>query len=288
MTGGSGFVGRRLVHALVAAGHEVTVLSRKRALAALAEFGRVQIVTALGAFPADTRIDANRQSRGASRFPIRPGPAPKRIRILRSRVAVTREVVRLISRPPPQARRAGQRFGDRLVGLRGDELLGEGAQGTECFSRRVCLAWERAGMKAEQLGVRTVLLRTGLVFDRDGGMLARLLLPFEFGLGGRFGDGRQWMSWIHRDDLVRLICHAIATPALRGPVNATAPCPVTNAGLAAALGRALHRPALVPIPAPAAAAGPWRFRERAAAGRSARRPGRGACERLHVPLPADR
>jgi uncharacterized protein (TIGR01777 family) len=94
-----------------------------------------------------------------------------------------------------------------------------------------------------------VLLRTGLVLDHSGGMLARMLAPFEFGVGGRFGNGRHWMSWIHRDDLVRLIVHCIATPALRGPVNATAPEPVTNRAFAAALGRALGRPALVPIPA---------------------------------------
>ena len=80
-------------------------------------------------------------------------------------------------------------------------------------------------------------------------MLARLLAPFEFGLGGRLGSGRQWMSWIHRDDLVRLIVHAIARPDFAGPVNATAPTPVTNARFTAALGHALHRPAILPVPA---------------------------------------
>ena len=91
-------------------------------------------------------------------------------------------------------------------------------------------------------------LRTGLVLAAEGGLLARMLTPFEFGLGGRFGDGRQVMSWIHRDDMVRLIVHAIATPSLAGPVNATAPEPVANAHFTAALGRALTRPVVLPVP----------------------------------------
>jgi hypothetical protein len=97
--------------------------------------------------------------------------------------------------------------------------------------------------------VRLVLLRTGLVLGREGGVLSRMLAPFEFGLGGRFGDGRQWMSWIHRDDLVRLIVRAIADPELAGPLNGTAPKPATNAEFARALGRALGRPAIFPVPA---------------------------------------
>jgi hypothetical protein len=94
-----------------------------------------------------------------------------------------------------------------------------------------------------------VCLRIGLVLAADGSVLSRMLTPFEFGLGGPFGTGRHWMSWIHRDDLVRLIVHAIATPALAGPVNGTAPTPVTNATFAATLGRALARPSILPVPA---------------------------------------
>jgi uncharacterized protein (TIGR01777 family) len=109
-----------------------------------------------------------------------------------------------------------------------------------CFSHRICEAWERATKRAERLGTRVVRLRIGLVLGTEGGMLARLLLPFEFGLGGPIGSGRQWMSWIERDDLIRLIAHAIATPRLTGPVNATAPTPVTKRGVC---GRARPRAA---------------------------------------------
>jgi uncharacterized protein len=104
-------------------------------------------------------------------------------------------------------------------------------------------------MTAAALGVRVVCLRIGLVLGAEGGMLSRMLTPFEYGLGGPFGSGRHWMSWIHRDDLVRLAVHSIATPSLFGPVNGTAPAPVTNAAFTAALGRALARPAILPMPA---------------------------------------
>lgn len=249
VTGGTGFVGSRLVAALAGAGHAVTVLTRDRdKAAALIGAGRVRIVTALGEIAADERLDAIINLAGE---PISDSPwtRAKRMRIVRSRLAVTGDVLRLIARlkRKPEVLVSGSAIG--WYGLRSDQILTEANLGTPCFSRRVCVAWERAAAKVQAHGVRTVLLRTGLVLASEGGMLARMLAPFEFGLGGRFGNGRHWMSWIHRDDLVRLIIHAIATQSLAGPVNATAPEPVTNRAFTAALGRALSRPALVPIPA---------------------------------------
>jgi uncharacterized protein (TIGR01777 family) len=173
----------------------------------------------------------------------------KRRRILASRLRITRHVVRLIARLErrPAVLISGSAIG--WYGLWQDEVLTEFDGGKRCFSHRVCEAWERATKRAERLGTRVVRLRIGLVLGIEGGMLAQLLLPFEFGLGGPIGSGRQWMSWIERDDLIRLIAHAIATPRLTGPVNATAPTPVTNAAFAADLARALHRPALLRMPA---------------------------------------
>lgn len=135
-------------------------------------------------------------------------------------------------------------------GLRGDAPLDETAEPTPCFSHRMCEAWERAARRAEGLGVRVVRLRLGLVLGTGGGMLARLLLPFEFGLGGPIGSGRQWTPWIAQDDVVRLIVHALATPTLQGALNATAPEPVRNADFARALGHALRRPAVLLAPGP--------------------------------------
>jgi uncharacterized protein (TIGR01777 family) len=134
-------------------------------------------------------------------------------------------------------------------GLRGDETLTEFGDFRPCFSHDSCEDCEAAALELMRFGTRVVNLRIGLVLGTEGGLLARLLTPFEFGLGGPIGSGRQWMSWIARDDLVRLIAHVIATPSLTGPVNATAPAPVRNREFARELGSALHRPAFLPLPA---------------------------------------
>jgi uncharacterized protein (TIGR01777 family) len=247
VTGGTGFIGRRLVAALVAAGHEVTVLTRDRGNAASLP-APLRIVTSLDQIPDEARIDAIVNLAGE---PIADGlwTRQKRLHIVRSRLYVTRAVLALIARlqTPPEVLVNGSAIG--WYGLRGDEVLDEMSEGRPCFSRDVCVRWEREAIPATRLGVRVVCLRTGLVLAADGGVLSRMLTPFELGLGGRFGSGRQWMSWIHRDDLVRLIVHAIATPSLAGPLNGTAPQPVRNRDLTAALGRALARPPLLPVPA---------------------------------------
>jgi hypothetical protein len=173
----------------------------------------------------------------------------KRRRILGSRLRVTRHAVRLIARleRPPAVLISASAVG--WYGLWQDETLTEFDGGKRCFSHRLCEAWEHAAMRASRLGTRVVRLRIGVVLASEGGVLARLLLPFRLGLGGSVGSGRQWLSWIERDDLIRLIAHVIATPRLTGPVNATAPTPVTNAEFAAELARALHRPTLLRMPA---------------------------------------
>ena len=247
ITGATGFIGRRLTEALVAAGHDVIVLARdpRKAAALRPPF---RLVTSLDQIDSATAIDAIVNLAGE---PISNGlwTRRKRRRILASRLRITRHVVRLIARLErrPAVLISGSAIG--WYGLWQDEVLTEFDGGKRCFSHRVCEAWERATKRAERLGTRVVRLRIGLVLGIEGGMLAQLLLPFEFGLGGPIGSGRQWMSWIERDDLIRLIAHAIATPRLTGPVNATAPAPVTNAVFAAELARALHRPALLRLPA---------------------------------------
>ncbi len=134
-------------------------------------------------------------------------------------------------------------------GLHGDAPLDEDGAAEPCFSHRLCHAWEQAAAPVTAMGVRVVALRIGLVLGADGGMLARMLMPFEFGLGGPMGSGRQWMSWIALNDCVRLILHAVAEPRVSGALNATAPNPATNRDLSQALGRALNRPAVLAAPA---------------------------------------
>ena len=244
ITGGTGFVGSRLAAALADAGHQVTVLSRSAApVGTLPAAARV--ITGLDQIANDEVVDGIVNLAGE---PISNGlwTKAKRARIVASRVETTKACLALIARleRKPEVLVSGSAIG--WYGIRGDEVLDEASEGTDCFSREVCTAWEAAATGA---GIRTVLLRIGLVLDNSGGMLARMLTPFEFGMGGPFGRGRHWMSWIHRDDLVRLIVHCLANPALSGPVNGTAPQPVTNRDFTRALGRALRRPAVLPVPA---------------------------------------
>ena len=134
-------------------------------------------------------------------------------------------------------------------GPHADEVLDESAPPGADFLARVCVEWETAAQACEPLGVRVARLRTGLVLGPGGGALAKLALPFRLFAGGAPGGGKQWVSWIHRADLVELFVFAIENPAVSGPVNATAPGPVTMRAFATALGRALHRPSFLPAPA---------------------------------------
>ncbi|MCB9946995.1 MAG: TIGR01777 family protein [Rhodospirillaceae bacterium] len=247
ITGATGFVGARLVEALVAAGHHVTVLTR-RADKARTLAQPVTVVTSLDDIPAAATFDAIVNLAGES---IAAGrwSAGRRARILRSRVGTTMGLVALIGRleRKPAVLVSASAIG--VYGNGGERKLDETAPPRPSFTHEVCAAWEAEAVRAAAFGVRVVALRIGLVLDRDGGALARLLLPFEFGLGGPMGRGGQWMSWIHRDDLVRAICHAIADAELDGPVNAVTTDPVRNAEFAEALGRALGRPAALRLPA---------------------------------------
>jgi uncharacterized protein (TIGR01777 family) len=247
ITGATGFIGRRLVQALTVAGHQVIVLTRDPTKAAKLN-PPFRLITGLSQLPDDTHIDAIVNLAGE---PIANGlwTVAKRHAILASRLRTTGNVVRLIKRLQTKPAVLVSASAVGWYGLQGDEALTETAEGRPCFSRQVCADWERAAVQAERFGVRVVRLRIGLVLGTEGGLLANLLVPFEYGLGGPIGSGRQWMSWIERDDLVRLIAHVLATPALRGPVNATAPEAVRNVTFAHELGRALHRPAVLRLPA---------------------------------------
>jgi len=247
VTGGTGFIGRRLTEALAAAGHEVTVLVRDPAKAAILR-PPFRLVTQLDQIPRDAAVDAIVNLAGE---PLNNGlwTRAKRRRILSSRLRVTHAVVRLIGRlqRPPAVLISGSSIG--WYGAWQDEALTEFDGGKRCFTHRVCEAWEQAARKAEKYGTRVVRLRIGRVLGTEGGMLGTLLAPFAFGLGGPFGSGQQWLSWIERDDLVRLLSAIIANPKFSGAVNATAPVAVRNAAFARELGRALHRPARLRMPA---------------------------------------
>jgi uncharacterized protein (TIGR01777 family) len=246
VTGATGFIGSRLVAGLTSAGHHVIALVRNPAKAEALP-PPITLITALDQLPSDARIDAIVNLAGE---PISDGlwTQAKRRRIISSRVNMTGDVVSLISRleHKPAVLVSGSAIG--WYGLWQDQPLTESAKSHDCFSHELCEAWEQAAYAAEAFGVRVVCLRIGLVLGTEGGFITRMLTPFEFGLGGPLGSGRQWMSWIERDDLIRLIAHVIAQAELRGPVNATAPLPVTNNRFTQELAHRLHRPAWFRIP----------------------------------------
>ena len=247
VTGATGFIGRRLVQALTVAGHHVVVLARDPAKAATLG-PPFRLITGLSQLGDDTHIDAIVNFAGE---PVANGlwTVGKRHRILASRLRMTGNVVRLIKRLTHKPAVLINASSIGWYGARDDEPLTEAESGRPSFGFSMCSDWERAAVQAERFGVRVVRLRIGLVLGRDGGMLAQLLTPFEYGLGGPIGSGKQWMAWIALDDIVRLIAYAVANPSLTGPVNATAPEPVRNATFTQELARALHRPAFLRLPA---------------------------------------
>jgi len=148
---------------------------------------------------------------------------------------------------PPQVLISASAVG--YYGSRGDDILTESAPAADDFLGRVAAAWEEEALAAEPLGVRVARLRIGVVLGPNGGALAKMLPPFRLGVGGRLGSGRQWMSWIHLDDLCALIAFLMKESTVRGVFNATSPFPVTNREFTRALADAVHRPAILPVPA---------------------------------------
>jgi uncharacterized protein len=178
----------------------------------------------------------------------------KKARILNSRLDGTTNLAHALAdaEEKPKVFVSGSAIG--YYGNRGDELLREESEPGAGFLAEVCQRWEEATMPAIQADIRTALLRTGIVLSPKGGALGAMLLPFKMGVGGRIGDGRQWMSWIHVQDMVGAINHILKNDLLQGPVNMVAPRPVTNAEFSRTLASVLSRPAILPIPAFAAKA----------------------------------
>ncbi len=247
ITGGTGFIGRRLVDRLLAGGHQVHLLARAPKTALPLEVG-ISIWNATAGPPPPAGLEEADAVVHLVGEPIaqRWTPEIKR-RIRASRIDGTRHLVEGIarrSRPLPVLVSVS---GVDYYGSRGDEILTESAPPGTGFLAEVCAGWEEQARAAEKLGVRVVILRLGMVLG-PGGALALMLPWFKLGLGGRLGDGRQWMSWIHLDDVVNLILFALERPELAGVVNAVSPNPVRNADFTRTLSRVLRRPALFPVP----------------------------------------
>jgi len=251
IAGGTGFLGRPLAQALAGSGHEVVVLTRgvssKPAMPARFvtwspdDLGAAWIAELEGA---GAVVNLAGESIGARRW-----TAAQKRRIVDSRLQATRALAHAIRRAarPPLTLVSGSAVG--YYGPLGEEVVTEGHPAGSDFLATVCEQWESEAMKAAGGATRVVCIRTGLVLEKDGGALSPMLLQFKLGVGGPLGSGRQYWPWIHRADWISLIRWTIDTPSAAGPLNATAPTPVTNADFTRALARALHRPAFVRAPA---------------------------------------
>jgi uncharacterized protein (TIGR01777 family) len=249
LTGATGLIGTRLVAALRRRGDEVTVLSRSpgRAHDALGE-PAVAWDPLKGPAPAEALEGRDAVVHLAGENVAQRWSEDAKRRILESREIGTRNLVAGLRAASP---RPGALVSSSAVGFYGkhaDDVVTEGTSAGDDFLARVCVAWEREADAAAELGMRVVKVRTGVVLDREGGALKKMLLPFRAGVGGPVAGGDQYLPWIHSDDLVGIYLAALDGAAWTGAVNATAPGPVTNAEFSTSLGRALHRPAFMPVP----------------------------------------
>ena len=252
-TGATGMIGRALVAALVERGDEVTALSRD------AERAGPELGTQAAYWPepkfAPPPLEALRGRDAVVHLlgePIaqRWSDAAKR-EIRESRILSTRNLVGALGELPDaeRPRILVSQSGAGFYGHRGDERLDESAPAGDDFLAQLSSDWEAEARRAEELGVRVVVNRTGVVLSPSGGALAKMLPFFKAGIGGPVAGGRQYVPWIHLDDVAAAILFELDTDAARGPVNLTAPDPATNRELSKALGRALRRPAFAPVPA---------------------------------------
>lgn len=246
VTGASGFIGSALADALRADGHDVVRFVRREP----AKPDEAAWDPSAGSIDRDAlaRADAVVHLAGEGIGEKRWTERQKR-KILQSRIDGTSTVARALADLATDGVHPVLVSGSAVgyYGLRGDEVLTERSSAGTGFLAEVVKQWEAAAQPAVAAGVRVAWIRTGIVLGRSGAM-GRMLPLFKLGLGGKLGSGRQWWSWISLADEVGIIRHAIDTPGLEGPINATAPNPATNAEITKALGRVLHRPAVLPVP----------------------------------------
>jgi uncharacterized protein (TIGR01777 family) len=247
ISGATGLVGTALVRALRDDGHSVGRLVRAGGPASAGDIPWNPAAANIDLAPlegADAFVNLNGASIGGGRW------TSERKQLLRtSRVETTRFLVDAMSRLRQKPRAFVSASAIGFYGSRGNEVLTEtSARGTD-FLSELSREWEREAQRAESLGIRTAILRFGIVLAAGGGALPRMLTPFRMGVGGRLGSGKQWMSWIALDDVVGIIRWAIADSQASGPINLVAPNPVQNAEFTRVLARVLNRPAIFPAPA---------------------------------------
>lgn len=244
ITGGGGFIGSALSRELHNSGHSVTITTRSQS-------NSKQTLTwqPPELIPSDTMSNFDAVVNLAGE-PIASGrwTNVRKERIMSSRIHTTHALVQSMqnAHQRPTVLISASAIG--YYGAHGDEEVTEDTPPATDFLAEVCKAWEAEALKARGLGVRVVLIRIGAVLESDGGALPPMTIPFKFFLGGPIGSGRQWFSWIHRDDIVGIIKYALENDFVSGSLNATAPQPVTNGEFSSALGKALNRPSWLSVP----------------------------------------
>jgi len=243
--GGSGFVGSALIRELSGAGYEVMVSTRSKTTAQ-----KKLTWNPPDLIPPDTisKFDAVINLAGESVFSER-WTSERKEKIRSSRVNATKALVQSMSASTKRPKVFINSSAIGYYGPHGDENVNEGAPPGSDFLAGVCEEWEAAAFVANELGVRVVITRFGLVLGNGGGALSKMLGPFKAFVGGYIGSGKQWMSWIHIDDITGFIRYALENESVAGPFNLTAPEPVRNKEFSSALGKVLGRPAFFPVPA---------------------------------------
>jgi len=250
VTGASGFLGSRVSDALLARGDDVVGLTRDPARARATN----PTITWHAWNPTAERPPATALEGVDGIVNLIGEPIDQRLtdeakeRIRESRERATKNLVDAISAVDPRPLALVSQSAVGYYGDRGDAVVDESTPPGSAFDSEICVAWEATARAAEEVGVRVVITRTGLVLDPQAGLLKQLLVPFKLGVGGPLAGGRQYMSWIHVDDWTRLVLWLLDTESASGTFNATAPNPVTNRELSKALGRVLGRPAVAPVP----------------------------------------
>ncbi len=246
ITGASGLIGSQLQRSFAGKGYEMLLASR----GSPAKPGQILWDPTKGFESPEQleRIDAVVHLAGESISALRWSDEKKRA-IRDSRVHGTRTLVDALAqlRAKPKVFVSASATG--FYGDRGDEIMTETTPAGDTFLAATTAEWEAEASRAQDLGIRTVLIRTGVVLSKDGGALGTMLTPFKFGVGGVVGSGNQWMSWISMEDIVEIYNLAIENENLQGPINAVAPNPVTNKEFTKALGDVIHRPTILPLPA---------------------------------------
>jgi uncharacterized protein (TIGR01777 family) len=248
ITGGSGFIGSRLVPVLSGQGYAVTVLTRYPERTAQQFNHAVSTISRLDSLEATATFDVVINLAGQGIADKRWSRVVKE-QLRESRLTITKNLINYLQsiENKPELLISGSAIG--YYGGQGEDPVDEKTSCGSGFSSKLCVDWEREAQRAEALGVRTCYLRTGIVLGKNGGALSKMLPAFRLGLGGRMGTGRQWMSWVHIDDLIGMILCLIHNKTIQGAVNGTAPNPVTNKTFSSTLARALKRPAFIPMPA---------------------------------------